>query len=115
MTTSAYPLFGEMDSYKPKSHTSDPATSHEAARKHAESGKFARNKAVVLEMVRARPNCTATELWDGASRNDQYILGEMQEVRRRITDLSQEGKIVCGPARACRIKGSSMLVWSVAK
>ena len=99
---------------RPIVHTGDPATSAEAAEKVTSSGRRGAHCRMVLDMVRRRPGCTAVELWEGANDLEQLALVEMQEVRRRLTDLLADGHVVQGAARACSVRGTSMVTWEVA-
>lgn len=96
-------------------HTEDPPTSQAAADRHAKSGARQHNAAIVLRLVREFPGRTATELWQAASEADQTRLVEMQEVRRRLTDLAHAGKVVQGAERVCAVRGSRMVTWAKAE
>ena len=96
---------------QPAAHSRDPATSHEAAKRHTESGARGRNAALVMFLVREHPASTAVELWELAGDAIRATLGEMQEVRRRLTDLEFAGKVKKGEQRACTIKKNKMLTW----
>jgi hypothetical protein len=96
----------------PAAHTADPATSHEAAEQHTVSGRRAKHAAIVLELVRGNPGLTAVELWYVSERRQE--LHEMQEVRRRLTDLLDAGKVRQGAARRCAWRGTSMVTWYAA-
>ncbi len=95
----------------PMSHASDPPTSAEAARNHAESGRRDAHAALVLDLVRRHPGSTAVELWGLATDAERGQLVEMQEIRRRCTDLLARCLVRQGPARDCSVKGTSMVVW----
>ena len=88
------------DLYDPPAfHTTDPATSREALDAHESSGRRERHKAIVLDLVRQYPLRTAIELWAAASECEQAALKEPQEVRRRLFDLHQTGRVHQRPAR----------------
>lgn len=95
----------------PASHTSDPASSHQAERQHTASGRRAVHAEIVLKLLRRLPQSTAVELWQSASAAVKKELVEMQEVRRRLCDLKAKGLARQSGCRACRIKGSTMVTW----
>ena len=97
----------------PMSHTNDPPTSKIAAEKHVRSGKAATHAAAVLEIVRRHPGRTAVELWELATDAEKQMLGEMQEVRRRLTGLKIAGAVKIGPNRFCPVKGTKQVTWEV--
>jgi len=97
----------------PSSHAGDPATSAEAAQNHDASRRAAAHARLVLELVRKHPSSTAVELWSHCNEWDRFRLVEMQEVRRRLTDLHRAGRVHQGEARPCRVKGSRMVTWTV--
>ena len=66
------------------SRTQDPATSHEAERRFAESGARATHCALVLAAVRAQPGSTGTELGEASG------LGQGPAMRR-LNDLRHDG------------------------
>lgn len=76
----------------PASHTDDPQTSKEAEASHTNSGNRRRHCAVVLSAVEEHPGRTASEL-------EQYVPYDLQETRRRLTDLRHAGKVDQGAAR----------------
>ncbi len=93
----------------PIAHTGDPETSHEAADKHEQSGRRDAHCRVVLAMVRRHPGATACELWELSDAKGE--LNEMQEVRRRLTDLLHRRAVRQGEARPCMVRGSKMVTW----
>jgi hypothetical protein len=102
------------DFLNPVAHTADPPTSAEAAARVTASGRRAAHARLVLALVRRHPGSTAVELWAAANAGEQADLGEMQEVRRRLTDLLHAGRVRQGDARACRVRKSKMVTWSAA-
>lgn len=98
----------------PAVHTNDPMTSYEALRKHEAQGKRGRHQSLVLRLIRDHPGLTACELWEVASDAIRAELHELQEVRRRCTDLLARGEIVQGAPRHCRVRGSRQVTWIVA-
>ena len=64
-----------------------------------------------VALVIAFPGRTACELWDEASEADRATLKELQECRRRLTDLQSAG-LVRGPMqRKCRVRGTLQTTW----
>lgn len=88
----------------PIAHTDDPSSSREAAAKAEQTGMRKRHADRVERLVAENPGETACEL---AAKSD---LGEYQ-IRRRLTDLLQAGRIVRGPQRKCSVKGTTMVTW----
>jgi hypothetical protein len=95
----------------PVSHTNDPPTSREAATTHTLNGKRAKHAKLVLKLVTAKPGCTAVELYHHAPADMQAELKEMQEVRRRLTDLHAAGLVCQRGQRMCQVKGTTQVVW----
>ena len=82
-------------------HTIDPETSREAIEGHR---KRKRNLDTVYDAVRAMPGLTANE----------YAVPlpmEYMEVRRRLSDLKNKGKVRQGERRKCTVRGSNMVTW----
>ena len=94
------------------SHSGDPPTSAQAAAQHVASGRRDRHKALVLALVKMAPGLTACEVWAGAGVEIQTELREMQEVRRRLTDLLADGAVRQGPIRKCRVRKTRMVTWA---
>lgn len=95
----------------PIAHANDPATSHAAADAVTRSGRRDRHCQLVLDLVRRHPGRTAVELWSMADLDAREELAELQEVRRRLTDLAATGRVVRGPSRNCGVRGSLMVTW----
>lgn len=93
------------------SHTNDPTSSADAIHEHARKGKLTGNKLLVLALVRLHPFSTANELWELATPEERKTLSEVQEVRRRLTDLFAFGLVNRTAPRACRVKGNTMVTW----
>lgn len=95
--------------------TTDPASSHLAAREHVASGRNESQKAEVLEMVRlaflcAWQPCTSAEIASICEAN-RYT------VARRLADLKAEGKVIQSPReemRKCRVSGRLAVTWRLA-
>jgi hypothetical protein len=91
----------------PASHTHDPATSHEAEHQHTRSGARGQHCAVVLEAVRAHPCRTASEL-------ERWVPYDLQETRRRLTDLLHAGDVIQGDPRTAAGRRKREVTWSLA-
>jgi len=100
-------LFGQ----NPIAHTNDPVTSHLAADYVTRTGKRGTHVTLVVNLVRAYPGMTACELWQLGSDPDRRELGELQEIRRRLTDADAALLVKQGPARKCRVRGSTQVTW----
>jgi len=100
------PLFDGSDqlTVTPLSRSTDPATSHEAAREHKESGRAAKSAAEVLDAVKRFPGLTAVELANRAGL-DRY------EVSRRLADLNRKWLVQRCEERECSINGRKMMTW----
>lgn len=88
----------------PLSARNDPHTSFVAAEELAASGKYGRQKAAVLAMLKRWNGSTSAEL---ARRMgvDRYLTA------RRLPDLEREGLAVQGPARRCTVTGRACVTW----
>lgn len=103
--------YGGIDA-KPAARASDPATSHEAAARMARSGAAKAHATIALALVRRRPGCTFHELFvEVATDDERAALGSEVELMRRLGDLRRDGKVRNGDARACRVRGTGMMVW----
>jgi hypothetical protein len=76
----------------PRSRSSDPRTSHEAADAIKASGRLASHQGIVLAAVRAFPGLTSAEL-ALRCRLDRH------EVARRLPELETAGKVRRGEPR----------------
>ncbi len=86
-------------------HNIDPATSHEAIRRHTKSGKRLSNLEKVYLAVQTFPGRTANEL-------TEHLPGfEYIEVRRRLTDLKNKERVRQGAVRTCAVRGTEMVTW----
>lgn len=94
-----------MSELRKLSHSHDPATSPKAVRDLNDSGGRAIHAKIVYDMVEAHPFSTAPEIQKHTGL-DEY------QVRRRLTDLKNQGKVQRGQTRTCSIKGSSMTTWT---
>ena len=91
----------------PLAHTTDPSSSHEAVERHTKSGRRVTNCERVYGVVKRYPGWTAKELsyFGIAHRIDAH------ELRRRLTDLKNQGRIERGEQRTCRIAGTKACTW----
>ena len=95
----------------PASHTDDPPTSAEAEIEHTESGKRGMHSEIVLALVKRHPGSTAVELWHHATETERAELVEMQETRRRLTDLYHAGLVRQCESRLCLARGTKQVTW----
>jgi hypothetical protein len=86
--------------------STDPETSHEAAREHVRSGAQAAQKATVLEALRRLGRVTSAELAQAAGL-DRYM------VARRLPDLSRDGRAAQDGERECRVTGRKAVTWRI--
>ena len=89
-----------------RARNSDPATSHEAADKIERKGKADTHRALCLMAVRSIPGMTCYEI-------DEF-LGLREVGHRRLPELREEGWVVNGEARKCRISGNNCMTWYLA-
>lgn len=85
--------------------TSDPESSHDAARELTESGARVSQNDQARTFVERWPGCTADELADltGWSR---------ERLARRLSDLRNKGFVRQGEIRPCRVKrGRREVTW----
>jgi hypothetical protein len=107
MKPKPHPLYEFMDDSAavPTLHRANgPASSREAAEEVTRDGTRARHAAIVLAAVNVHPGLTAPELLE-------YVALNEYQVRRRLSDLFNEGKLRHGEQRRCRVKGRKMLTW----
>lgn len=93
----------------PIARADNPDTSHQAAAEVTESGTRHKHAERVLELVKAQPGSTATELLR-AQGDDPDALNEYQ-IRRRLPDLVAAGLVVHGRSRICRVRRRQMTTW----
>lgn len=91
----------------PASHNVDPWTSHAAEREHTNTGVRGAHCAAVLELVIRNPGFTASEL-------EEVAPFDLQEVRRRLTDLKHADKVCQGEARKALGRRKAETTWWVA-
>ena len=93
----------------PQSHTHGPSSSHDAEHRHRMSGRMARNANYAFELVRCFPDYTSRELFKFFA-----CKMELAEVRRRLTGLMNDGRIVQGEQRTCTVAKTKAVTWRVA-
>lgn len=97
----------------PRARTSDPATSHIAARRIKESGALGRQQRVVCELVKAKPGRTSAELALDYAIHELSMRG-WQALRpmiaRRLPEL-EPVYVRKGEARPCEVTGSTCVTW----
>lgn len=85
-------------------HRADPSTSHVAALEHTQSGARDLHCEVVLRLVAANAGKTASELAAMAPY-------DLQEVRRRLTDLKHIGDVRNGAPRRAHGRAKAEVTW----
>ena len=99
------------------SHRADPSSSKVAAREHVESGRNAKHKQLVWELLmiaerEQREAATAGEIHAIAQRADWYgPRFDVVTVRRRLFDLAHDGKIERHAVRKCHTTKRPQLTW----
>ncbi len=109
-TLSAVSPRSDFGDVKPLAHTDGPSTSHEAVARHSESGRRATHCGQVFGIVSTWPGRTSREL---ESHAQVLYAIDLTELRRRLTDLKNQGRIVQGDQRRCRVAGTLAVVWEV--
>lgn len=84
--------------------STDPITSHQAARDAERRGVAAAHRLLCLAAVRREPGLTAAEI---ATR----IGLERHKPSRRLPELRDDGLVINGPARPCSVQGRNSLTW----
>ena len=97
----------------PATHATDPESSRVAEQRHTECGRRDAHSKLVLKMVKNFPARTAVELWEFADEAQKKALVELQEVRRRLTDLAARGLVVQCGEKICSVRGSLQVMWVV--
>lgn len=90
----------------PAARSTDPETSHEAARRVTESGVRQGHAERVLAAVRAHPGMTSRELAGPTGL-------ERHEVARRLADLANAGLVEQQDARPCSVGRGRAVTWRV--
>jgi CRP-like cAMP-binding protein len=85
--------------------STDPSTSHDAAREAESSGRAAGQRLICLRQVRSVPGLTAAEI---AARTGL----ERHVPSRRLPELREEGYVGNGSERACGETGRRSMTWN---
>ena len=93
----------------PLSHTHGPQSSHDAEARHRKSGRMESNANFVFEIVRCWPDRTSRELFMSYGCKLELV-----ELRRRLTELMNNGRISQGPQRKCTVAKTLAVTWRVA-
>ena len=98
-----------MGKFQPARPVLDPRTSRDAEDEHTATGARARNCDVVLSFVGG--GRTASEIAEFC-----HPFGiDLQETRRRLTDLKAAGTVVRGEAKRAANRGKRESVWRIAE
>ena len=87
-----------------KARSTDPVTSHIAARGVDASGTADSQRAACLSEVIAQPGQTASEI--SVALELERIVGG-----KRLPELREAGLVKNGPSRACRVTGKRCMTW----
>lgn len=82
----------------------DPSTSRQAAEHVTAIGSRADHLKRIVSAVQSQPGSTSAEL-------AEYSGLERHEAARRTADAANNGLIVRGPQRACRVGGRAAVTW----
>lgn len=83
----------------------DPQTSHAAAQRVLESGRWRSQRDAFTLLVRSLPGLTSAELARASGRWDRYVAA------RRLPELEADGVIRRGDARKCTAHGTDAVTW----
>lgn len=89
----------------PLARSSDPITSHLAAKEGVESGRIGRNMEMALMALRRNPGVTSAEL------SEFRLAPSRQESARRLPDLEKRGLAEKGVSRTCKVTGRLCVTW----
>jgi len=81
--------------------SSDPSTSHKAAREFRESGRLKGTQETVLNAVRKWPGCTMRELIE------ERLGEDLRTFDTRFSELKRKNYVTYGPKRPCRLTGKT--------
>jgi len=90
----------------PLSRRLDPVPSFQAAEKLHKTGKWKKQKLLVLETLRRHNGSTSAEI-SKMIGPDRYLAS------RRLPELERKGLVARGRIRLCRVTGSRCLTWWV--
>jgi predicted HTH transcriptional regulator len=96
--------YGKFENKEPLARSTDPSTSHAAAKAVTESGQRDSQKAKVLRALQNNPRMTSQEL-AGVGGFDRYM------VARRLPDLERDGMVRKAGERACNVSGTPAVIW----
>ena len=82
----------------------DPASSHDAARKHEASGRAGSHRRLVMQIIEAQPGRTSAEI----ARLTEL---DRHEVARRCSDLKNTGQARQGETRLCEDNNTKAPTW----
>jgi hypothetical protein len=102
----------------PATRATDPVSSWVAEAEHTASGKRARNRDYVRQLVALHPGSTAPELYERAKAQGLSHLS-FHEIYRRLNDLADESAlendpqrpIVRGEKQKCKVRQRNLLTW----
>jgi len=89
---------------KASARRTDPATSHQAARKVEATGAAGEQRALCLKAVHEHPGSTAAEI-------ATFLNIERHAPSRRLSELRRGGLVYNGEPRRCRVVGSRCMTW----
>lgn len=90
---------------RPAARATDPATSHEAARKVEKSGRAQTNRARCLDAVKAQPGATSGEIAKAAGLERHEAARRLPELRDKLGMVKNEGQ------RKCKVTGNPSIQW----
>lgn len=92
--------------FPPASRTDNPITSHLAEEAHTESGARGNHCLKLWRLIKINPGLTSSEL--AATLNWPF---DLQECRRRLSDLRHQEKVKTGRPRLGLTKHKEMTWW----
>ena len=92
-----------------RAHGLDPESSHMAVARHIESGNCHTNAEIILEVIKKNQPMTAAEL---AYIDDRLCKMGIVEVRRRLSDLKNLGRVKRLPCVKCKVATTMACQWS---
>lgn len=85
-------------------HRDDPESSFEAIERHDASGVRGSNREAVYAFLKGREGRTSREY-------AEEMPMDVHEVRRRLTDLLNDGLIMQGGSRKCSVANTKAVTW----
>ncbi len=98
-------------------HRADPSSSKAAAADHVSSGRNAKHKQLVWELMLISERETGSPATAGAIHALTAASGwygprfDVVTIRRRLFDLAKDGRAARHPVRVCRVTGRPQLTW----